>query len=376
MTLTFPEMPYLRWAKAMPAADINLARSGVEHCPVSKLQLRPSDIVANLPVRYGYAPLKEAIARRYRVDTDQVFTVSGGTTFANWVATVAALDGSPTRTEVIVERPTYEQVLQIPRSLGCRVRRLDRRFDRGYAIDLDEFASLVTSKTRLAIVTNLHNPSGARIDMPTLRAMALILARVKAFLLVDEVYLECLFGPTSTKTDSCVHAGPNVITTNSLTKAYGLDGLRAGWILGPPAIIERAIKIHNLVANNGVAPGERMALAAFKHLPDISTRSHKLLDPNLRRVRRFLEREPRFTAHVPEGGNVIFPHLPPGIDGDALVDRLRDRYSTLIVPGRFFEAPRHVRLSFGIRGERLERGLDNITRALNDLSRRQRVMAR
>jgi aspartate/methionine/tyrosine aminotransferase len=376
MRLTFPEMPYLRWAKAMPAADINLARSGVEHCPASKLQLRPSDIVTNLPVRYGYAPLKEAIARRYRVNTDQVFTVSGGTTFANWVACVAALDGSSKFTEVIVERPTYEQVLQIPRSLGCRLRRLDRRLDDNYAIDLDEFARLVTSKTRLAIVTNLHNPSGARIDMPTLRAMALILARVKAYLLVDEVYLECLFGPTSKSTDSCVHAGPNVITTNSLTKAYGLDGLRAGWILGPPEIIERAIKVHNLVANNGVAPGERMSLAAFKHLPAISERSHKLLDPNLRRLRSFLARETRLQAHVPEGGNVIFPYLPRGIDGDALADRLRDRYSTLIVPGRFFESPRHIRLSFGLRGPLLDRGLDNITRALNDLTRGQRVTGR
>jgi aspartate/methionine/tyrosine aminotransferase len=371
MILTFPEMPYLRWAKAMPAADINLARSGVEHCPVAKLQLQPADIVTNLPVRYGYAPLKEAIATRYRVKEDQVFTVSGGTTFANWVACVAALDGSPVRTEVIVERPTYEQVLQIPRSLGCRLRRLDRRFDRGYAIDLEEFESLVTSKTRLAIVTNLHNPSGARIDMPTLQAMALILARVRAYLLVDEVYLECLFGPTADRTASCVHAGPNVITTNSLTKAYGLDGLRAGWILGPPEVIARAIKVHNLVANNGVAPGERMALAAFKHLPDINKRSHRLLDPNLRQVREFFQREKRLKAHVPEGGNVIFPYLPQGIDSDALADHLRDRYSTLIVPGRFFEAPRHVRLSFGIRGALLEQGLKNISRALKDLSHKQ-----
>jgi len=104
------------------------------------------------------------------------------------------------------------------------VRRLDRRFEDDYAIDLDRFASLVTTKTRLAIVTNLHNPSGARIPMPTLRAMASLLARVKAYLLVDEVYLECVF---RNRPESSVHAGPNVLTTSSLTKAYGLDGLRA-----------------------------------------------------------------------------------------------------------------------------------------------------
>jgi hypothetical protein len=110
-------------------------------------------------------------------------------------------------------------------------------------------------------VTNLHNPSGVRIPIDTLRAMAAALARVRGYLLVDEVYLECLF---SAKTDSCVHAGPNVLTTNSLTKAYGLDGLRAGWILGPPALAARAGRINDLLTNNSVAPGEQMTLAAFK----------------------------------------------------------------------------------------------------------------
>jgi aspartate/methionine/tyrosine aminotransferase len=369
MTFTFPELPYLRWAKSLPAAEINLARSGVEHCPPALLGLRPSDIVANLPVKYGYAPLKEAIARRYRVTAEQVFTVSGGTTFANWVACMAALGDAPRGSEVLIERPTYEQVLLIPESLGCRVRRFDRVFEESYAIDLDKFAALVNRKTRLAIVTNLHNPSGARIDDATLGKMASILARVGATLLVDEVYLECLFGATNASTKSCVHAGPNVMTTNSLTKAYGLDGLRAGWILGPPALIERAIVVHNLVANNGVAPGERMALAAFKHMRDINRRGHALLEPNLERVRRFLEGEPRLSAHVPEGGNVLFPRLPAGIDSDALADRLRDRYSTLVVPGRFFESPRHIRVSFGVSPTRLARGLVNISRALDELAR-------
>ena len=349
MTLTFPELPYLRWAKSQPAADINLARSGVEHCPPSLLGLKPADVVANLPVKYGYAPLKEAIAARYRVKLEQVFTVSGGTTFANWVACAAALSDAPRGSEVILERPTYEQVLRMPESFGCRVRWLDRRFENGYAIDLDKFSSLITPKTRLAIVTNLHNPSGAQIDSNTLEAMATKLARVGAYLLVDEVYLECLFGSTRRSTASCVHAGDNVITTNSLTKAYGLDGLRAGWILGPSSLIDRAITVHNIVANNGVAPGERMALAAFKHLRGISDRSHGLLEPNLDRVRRFFQGESRLRAHMPVGGNVMFPRLPDGLDSDAFADHLREHYSMLVVSGRFFEVPRHICISFGLR---------------------------
>jgi aspartate/methionine/tyrosine aminotransferase len=362
--MLFPEVSYLRWAKTHPRARIDLARSGVQPCPPSALGLAARDLVVSLPVRDGYAPLRDAIARRYGVASDEVFTVSGGTSFANWFACAAPLDGCRRGSEVIVERPTYEPLLRIPEALGCRIRRLDRRHDERWAIDLERFASLVTQRTRLAIVSNLHNPSGARIDPATLGRMASILARVGAHLVVDEVYLECEWGR---RTASCVHTGPNVLTTNSLTKAYGLDGLRAGWVLGPREMIRRAWLIQDLLANNGVAPGERLSLAAFKRLPEIRRRVHATLDPNLDRLRRFFEREPRLEAFVPDGGNVAFPKLPRGVDGDRLADRLLTRYSTLVVPGRFFEMPRHIRISFGCAPDRLEQGLRNISRALTDL---------
>ncbi len=364
--MKFPDVSYIRWAKQAPSADVNLARSGVESCPPSMLKLRPSDLVTNLPVHDGYAPLLESIAARYGTKREHVYTVSGGTSFANWLACAALLDGAPRGAEVLVERPTYEPLLRIPEALGVRVRRFDRLFDDRYAIDLDRFAAAVTRRTRLAIVSNLHNPSGARIPMATLRRMAALLARVGGCLLVDEVYLECLFDGHP---ESCVHAGRNVVTTSSLTKAYGLDGLRAGWILGPPATITRAAAINDLLINNDVAPGDRMALAAFRRIPALARRAHAILNPNLARLARYLERERRLRAHLPDGGNVLFVKLPRGIDGDRLAEHLRRRYSTLVVPGRFFESPGFIRISYGCRPARLSRGLANLSSALDDLTR-------
>jgi aspartate/methionine/tyrosine aminotransferase len=369
--MTFPDLEYIRWAKSLPRVKVNLARSGIDHCPPSLLQLTASDLATTLPVKYGYAPLRDAIARRYGVGADQVFTVSGGASFANWIACTTALDNAGRGAEVIVERPTYQPLVKIIEALGYRVRRLDRRLTDGYAIDLDRFRSIVTPHTRLAIVTNLHNPSGARIPLATLAQMASILARVKGVLLVDEVYLECMFRHRHRhrhRPESCVHAGPNVITTNSLTKAYGLDGLRAGWILGPRPLVRRAEAINDFMTNNGVAPGERMALAAFRHHRDIDRRAHALLDPNLQRLRAFLMGERRLRAHVPEGGNVAFPRLPRGVDGDAFAAHLQRRYSTLVVPGRFFDAPGHIRISFGTRPAIVARGLANISAALDDVA--------
>jgi aspartate/methionine/tyrosine aminotransferase len=364
--MKFPELAYITWAKSQPRADINLARSGIDHCPPSLLGLKASDLVTTLPVKYGYEPLRDAIAERYRVRGSQVFPLSGGTSYANWIACATILDRIDRSAEVIVERPTYEPLLRIPQALGHRIRRLDRRFEEGYAIDLDQVKSLVSSKTRLAIVTNLHNPSGARIDMKTLRAMAEMLDRVHAYLLVDEVYLECLFRQRS---ESCVQAGLNVVTTNSLTKAYGLDGLRAGWILGPAPLMAKAGRINDLMTNNSVAPGEQMTLAALRHHRAIDKRAHEILDPNLERLRKFLAGEPRLNARVPPGGNVVFPRLPSGVDSEWLTERLVRRYSTLVVPGRFFESPRHIRISFGCKPALVARGLANISRALDDLER-------
>jgi aspartate/methionine/tyrosine aminotransferase len=362
--MKFAEIAYMSWAKAMPKVRSNLARSGLSHCPPGLLRLSPRVLPTHHPAGYGWPPLLRALGRRYGVSPNRVLTVSGGTSLANWVACAAALDGAGDDAEVIVERPTYEPLLRIPETMGFTIRRLDRWHEEGWGIRPDHFASLVTPRTRLAIVTNLHNPSGARLDAATLRKLARALERVGAFLLVDEVYLECLFGA---RTESSVHAGPNVITTNSLTKAYGLDGLRAGWILGPPSVIARAGTIHDLLGVNGVAPGERMALAALRNLAAIRRRARGILDPNLARVKRFLARERRLSAHLPPGGNVLFARLPPGLDSDRFARHLLRRYDTLVVPGRFFESPRFVRISFGCPPRALTRGLASLSRALDDL---------
>jgi aspartate/methionine/tyrosine aminotransferase len=361
----FPEIAYMSWAKAMPKVRRNLARSGVEPCPARLLRLPARDLPTQHAAGYGWPPLLRAIGRRYGVSPGRVLTVSGGTSLANFVACAAALDGAGEGAEVIVERPTYEPLLRVAEAMGGVIRRLDRWHEEAWGIDPARFASQVTPRTRLAIVTNLHNPSGARIDPATLREMARALDRVGAYLLVDEVYLECLFGARRGR--SSVHAGPNVIATNSLTKAYGLDGLRAGWILGPRRLIARAGTIHDLLGVNGVAPGDAMTLAALRNLGAVRRRAHGILVPNLERVRRFLARERRLSAHLPPGGNVLFARLPARIDSARFARHLLRRYGTLVVPGRFFESPRHIRISFGCPPAALARGLRSLSRALDDL---------
>jgi aspartate/methionine/tyrosine aminotransferase len=364
VTRRWPDVAYIRWAKTAPRARINLARSSVEPCPPELLGVTPRALEINVDVHDGYTPLISALARRYRVGDSRVFAASGGASFANWLAGCAALHGARRGDEVIVERPTYEPLLRLAESSGLRLRRLDRRHDDGFAIDLPRFRRLVNPRTRLAIVTSLHNPSGAAIDRATLTAMADTLAGVGAQLLVDEVYGEFLFAQ---RTASAVHAGDNVLATNSLTKAYGLDGLRAGWILGPPALIARAWRLQDLWANNSVAAGDQLARRALQALAGIRRHTQRFVDSNRQHVVRFLGDEPRLDAFLPGAGNVIFPRLPRGLDGDRFAAHLLSRHSTLVVPGRFFEAPRHFRFSFACPPAVLARGLTAMSRALDEL---------
>ena len=363
--MKFPELAYIEWAKSLPRVDVNLARSGVALCPSSLLRLTASDLVATLPVKYGYAPLRDAIAARYDTRREQVFAVSGGTSYANWLACLAVLDGCGPGTEVIVERPTYEPLLKIPRALGFRVRRLDRRFEDGYAVDLDRFASLVTAKTRLAVVTNLHNPSGVRIPMATLRAMAAMLARVKGV----SAGGRGLPGMPLPQPSRFVRAR-GAERADDQQPDEGLRARRPASRVDPRAVGVDSPRPADQRSDDqqqrrgGRADGARRVPASSRPRPA----GHGILDPNLARVRAFFAREPRLRAVLPEGGNVVFPRLPAAIDSDRLVRHLVKSASTLVVPGRFFEAPRHIRVSFGCSPSLLGRGLANLSRALDDLS--------
>jgi aspartate/methionine/tyrosine aminotransferase len=358
--MPFREIEHQSWAKGHPAAAIDLSGSGVSPCPVRLLKLRARDFTTHHAAGYGWPPLVAALAERYRVDAERVLPVSGGASLANWIACAAALDGGGDA-EVIVEKPTYEPLVRAPASLGARVLRLERRFSERFALDVDRLRRIVSEKTRLLVLSDLHNPSGVRLERRALLEAARLLEALGGYVLVDEVYLECLWAEA---TDSAVRLAPNIVATNSLTKAYGLDGLRAGWILAPRSLVPALRRINDYLGVNGVATGERMALAALQNLPAIRARVAPRLEANLERVRQWLASEERMAWVEPAGGTVCFPRLAAGIDSDSFARRLLRRFDTLVVPGRLFETTRHVRIGLTSSPAVLRRGLERISEAL------------
>ena len=195
---------YMQWAKKRPKVKYDLALSGILNLPFPELEATIDDIDLNGDNPYGYAPLVEAIAEHCHVKPDGVVTVSGGTSMANHLAMAAAIEPGD---EVLIEQPTYEPLLALSDYFGLQVKRFSRRFENNFQIDLDELQEKVSSRTRLIVLTNLHNPSSTLIDEATCERIGEIAESAGARVLVDEVYLEAMFEKAPR---SSVHLGPAV----------------------------------------------------------------------------------------------------------------------------------------------------------------------
>jgi aspartate/methionine/tyrosine aminotransferase len=349
---------YMYWAKTSSTATFNLATSGLGNLKLRDLKVSLDDLEIT-DGGYGYEPLIHAIAARYRVATESIVTAAG-TTFANHLAMAALFKPGD---EVLVEQPAYEPMLAAIRYLGADVKRFSRSFENGFQILPEQLESLVTRNTRLIVITNLHNPSGVLIDDSTLKQIGEIARNAGARVLVDEVYIETLFEELPR---TAFNLGNEFVITSSLTKAFGLSGLRCGWIFAEPELTKRMWLLNDLFAATAVHAGERLSVVALQQLAGIAERAKQLLDRNRRILNDFLDTREDLEVVRPEFGTVMFPRVRRGTS-EQLCRLLREKYETSVVPGSFFEMPAHFRV--GIAGETgtLEAGLERLGAALDDI---------
>jgi hypothetical protein len=358
MSLRF-HAPYMEWAKTRPSARFDLGGSNVLSCSIDDLEGAREAIGLSGQNENGYAPLIDAIAARYAVPAGRVTTAQGASG-ANFLVCAALLEPGD---DVLVERPGYDPLLSAPRLLGAIPVRFDRAFDDGFALDPDRVRHALTPRTRLIILTSPHNPSGVKVTGEALDAVGRLAAANGAHVLVDEVYLDAATGAGSA---SPAAARDDVfISTSSLTKSYGLSGLRCGWILSSPAVAERLRRARDVVDGTGSIVTERLSALAFAQLDRLIARSETLLHTNGAAVRDFLHSRPELEWIDPHGGTVVFPRVRGVADSSVLAQRLFDERETAIVPGRFFEAPAHFRLGFGWTTAALHGGLESLAAALD-----------
>lgn len=352
---------YLEWAKLRSKARFGLSASDVAHYPLSEMHVRIEELSLSPPGGYGYKPLLERLAARAGVSVDRVVHAQG-TSMANHLAMAALLEPGD---EVLIEQPTYEALLAAAEYLGAKVRRFPRSFDAGFQVDPREVERNISPRTRLIVITNLHNPSGVRTPDSALRTVGEIARSMGAHVLVDEVYLESCF---DSPWRSVIHLGPNFVATSSLTKAYGLTALRCGWVLAAPALAARMWRINDLFGAVSPYPADLLSVIALDQLPQIAARAKNLLDTNRALLKSFFDSRKDLFTIWPEAGSIVFPQLSSG-PADAFCQLLLEKYETSVVSGRFFESPEHFRIGVGGETEMVREGLSRIGSALDEFGR-------
>jgi aspartate/methionine/tyrosine aminotransferase len=350
---------YLDWARRFYGrVRFDLATSGIPGVSAAELGLPDG---RGLDDETGWQRLREAIAAYNDVPVEEAIAALG-TTHAIWLAYASLTSPGD---DVLVEAPGYEPLARIAEGVGARVVSFERPAGEHFALDPDRIARAMTPRTRVVAVSNLHNPTGVRVDADSLRAAARVAESRGAVLFVDEVY-----APFDTFVDaggifrgSARHLAPNVVAVSSLTKCYGLGSQRVGWLLGPADVVSRAVDA--TTASCGMLPlvHAHLALHAFSRVVTLAGRARASMAGKRARVARWVDAE-GLPWSAPTEGLFGLVTVPGAADLLATIERAAREREVLVAAGSFFGVPDGFRLAWSASSESLEEGLGRLAEAL------------
>lgn len=356
--------PYMRWAKTRPRVTHDLASSGLH--PVTTAELLGDAHACDAfeisgPSDEGLVPLREAIGARYGLTADRV-SIAPGASGANFLACLALLEPGD---DALIETPGYDPLIAAARAAGARVMRFERSWEKGFALDPDVIRTALTPATKAIVLSNAHNPSGATAGQDVMEQIGVMAEAIGAIVLVDEVYAEAQHEDAPMPMPAA-RLGDVFVSTNSLTKAYGLAGLRCGWILASAGISERIRAMRDVVDGSGPFVAETLSVTAFSEIARLRTRARRILSENFQTLKAMAESHPKLDWLEPVAGTTAFPRLRGVDDSTAFVERLIRDYDTSVVPGAYFQAPGHIRVSFGGRPAAFRDALTQLDLALRE----------
>jgi aspartate/methionine/tyrosine aminotransferase len=246
--------------------------------------------------------------------------------------------------------------------------RLRRHATSGFEVSLEEIKAGLKRGARAVALTNLHNPSGQLLSQGEVKRIAAACADAGATLIVDEVYLDSTHIVGNGPLWTAANLADNVIASSSLTKVYGLGGLRIGWLLVPPSLVERVRRIMDLLSVVNSAPSSSLAILAFSRMAGLEERFRKFHQEGQPVFRRWIAEQSLLSGYPNHGALFECVRLPEGVTSTALNELLVTEYDTQVVPGHFFDLDDHVRISLNLPPADLAEGLSRISRAVGELA--------
>ncbi len=336
----FKPTAYIAWVKQFYLnVPYDLASSGIPRVKWSELGLAAPDI----DDPGAYAALVHAIARYNDVAPEEVAPALG-TSNAIFLAYAALLSAGD---EILVEHPGYEPLTRAAEGLGVTVRTFERREDEGFRVVPERVAAAMGPRTRAIVVTTLHNPTGVRVPDETIRELAAIADARGAYVVVDEVY-----APFDALPEDGVFRGSarkiakNVISISSLTKCFGLDVFRIGWVLGPEEIIDRAAAASITTFGHMPLTHASYGAAALGSIGTLAKRAKALLAGKREIAAAWVASLPNARWSAPSEGLFGLVTLPGRGDLRTRIEARAAEAGVLVGAGTFFGAPESFRLSW------------------------------
>ncbi len=308
----------------------------------------------------GSPAFKRAVSSLYqKISPDNVLQTNGATG-ANHLALYALIEPGD---HVISEYPSYQQLYDIPKSLGADVDFWQIHEDQNWYPDIEELKRLMRPNTKMICLNNANNPTGTLLDRSFLEQVVSLAKEVGAYVLVDEVYTP-LDDPTAFT--SIVDLYDKGIATNSLSKTYSMPGLRVGWTASNAEVADIFRKYRDYTMICCGVFNDTMATYILEHRDQVLVRNRKIVLNNLKIYQDWVASEPRVSVVMPQAVSTSFPKLDISEDVESFCIRLLKEEGVLLVPGNRFDMPGHVRLGYCAQEPVLREGLSRLSKALKE----------
>lgn len=341
----------------------NLTESSVSDVPFEKLQLDLKKLVLSYGHHNGLPELRELLSKRYGNFSNNDVLLTAGAAAALYIVNTSLLNIGD---EILVMHPNYGTNIETPKAMGVTVKYIDLTFENGFRPDFSQIEKQINSKTKLISITNPHNPTGVCLNADELNRFVRLAEKNNCYLLVDETYREL----QENSLPLAASLSANVISVSSLSKAYGMPGIRMGWIITKNKSLQDiflAAKEQIFVCNSLL--DETIALQFLQQHQGIFPEILQQIKENREIVFEFIKNESRLEWVIPNGGVVCFPKVKEEIkiDIDRFYSILNHDFSTYVGPGHWFEMDkRFMRIGYGWpKSEELKQGLLNISKTID-----------
>ncbi|MGY5865511.1 MAG: aminotransferase class I/II-fold pyridoxal phosphate-dependent enzyme [Candidatus Thorarchaeota archaeon] len=360
--MTFERMPLEIWFDEYQfEVECDIGESGMKFFSLKELDFDLKDVDLRYGYHLGHPDLRAEIAKEYEGQSIDNVAVTTGASESNFCI-IAHLVGP--KDHIIVEHPTYPSLYQVARSLGRDLTLFHLMWEDEFSPDMDKLRKLVKPNTKLITLTHPGNPTGSVITEDEIKEAIEIAEDAGAYLMLDETYRDLMFvdPPPLAATMS-----PNAISLTSMSKTWGVPGIRIGWSVCDESIVEaiRATREQITICNSSL--GEAIAKEILIRKDKILPMLRESMLSNFKIVKEWMDSQEWLEWIEPKSGVVCAPRLKRGGSTDELCKLLVTKYKTFTVPGSAMELDGHFRLGFGGEQEELAEGLVRLGKALKDL---------